>query len=80
MCLWCCFCFVFGLVGFLCCFVLLFASPTMLRSRSCLPELTTVRAVMVRAAMEQKKKGGFVVKVVECVAWVVQLEVCLAGC
>ena len=24
--------------------------------------------------------GGFVVKVVECVAWVVQLEVCLAGC
>ena len=28
----------------------------MLRSSSCLPKLTTVRAVMVRAAMEEKKK------------------------
>ena len=28
----------------------------MLRSSSCLPKLTTVRAVMVRAAMEKKKE------------------------
>ena len=55
-------CFVFGLVvcvlfvGFWCCFVfLVLFPPTMLRSSSCPPELTTVRAVMVRAAMEKKK-------------------------
>ena len=55
-------CFVFGVVvcvlfvGFWCCFVfLVLFPPTMLRSSSCPPELTTVRAVMVRAAMEKKK-------------------------
>ena len=55
-------CFVFGVVvcvlfvGFLCCFVfLVLFPPTMLRSSSCPPELTTVRAVMMRAAMEKKK-------------------------
>ena len=35
-------------------FLVLFP-PTMLRSSSCLPKLTTVRAVTVRAAMEKKK-------------------------
>ena len=45
-------------VGFLCCFVfLVLFPPTMLRSSSCPPELTTVRAVMVRAAMEKKSSG-----------------------
>ena len=55
-------CFVFCVVvcvlfvGFWCCFVfLVLFPPTMLRSSSCPPELTTVRAVMVRAAMEKKK-------------------------
>ena len=48
-------CFVFGVVvcllfvGFWCRFVfLVLFPPTMLRSSSCPPELTTVRAVMVR--------------------------------
>ena len=70
-------CFVFGVVvcvlfvGFLCCFVfLVLFPPTMLRSSSCPPELTTVRAVMVRAAMEPKKK------VVDCQPH--QVEQCLA--
>ena len=47
------------LVGwFWCCFVfLVLFPPTMLRSSSCLPKLTTVRAVMVRAAMEEKKNS-----------------------
>ena len=35
----------------------------MLRSSSCLPKLTTVRAVMVRAAMEKKKSKDVVTKV-----------------
>ena len=53
-------------VGFLCCFVfLVLFPPTMLRSSSCPPELTTVRAVMVRAVME-KKKTCRKVKMMEC--------------
>ena len=39
-----------------CCFVfLVLFPPTMLRYSSCPPELTTVRAVMVRAALGEKK-------------------------
>ena len=46
----CCFgCGFFVFV--LCCFLF---PPTMLRSSSCPPEPTTVRAVMVRAALEKK--------------------------
>ena len=42
-----------------CCFVfLVLFPPTMLRSSSCLPKLTTVRAVMVRAAMEKKNRSS----------------------
>ena len=44
--------FVLGCVLFLFCFGRL---PTMSRCRSFLPDLLTVRAVMVRAAMEKKK-------------------------
>ena len=40
-----CVCFCFGWL------------PTISRCRSFLPDLMTVRAVMVRAAMEKKKKG-----------------------
>ena len=46
--------FVLGCVLFLCCFEWL---PTLPRCRSFLPDLMTVRAVMVRAAMEKKKSG-----------------------
>ena len=47
-------CFVFAFV--------LSGLPTMPRCRSFLPDLTTVRAVMVRAAMEQKKKKRNIAK------------------
>ena len=44
--------FVLGCVLCLCCFDWL---PTLSRCRSFLPDLMTVRAVMVRAALEKKK-------------------------
>ena len=44
--------FVLGCVLSLCCFEWL---PTLSRCRSFLPDLMTVRAVMVRAALEKKK-------------------------
>ena len=44
--------FVLGCVLFLCCFEWL---PMLPRCRSFLPDLMTVRAVMVRAALEKKK-------------------------
>ena len=44
--------FVLGCVSSLCCFAWL---PTLPRCRSFLPDLMTVRAVMVRAALEKKK-------------------------
>ena len=48
------FLFVLGLCFCVCfCFGWL---PTMSRCRSFLPDLMTVRAVMVRAAMEKKKR------------------------
>ena len=50
--------FVFGLWVLVLFCVFGFVSPTMLRSSSCLPELTTVRAVMVHAAMEKKKTAN----------------------
>ena len=53
----CCLAFCVGFVFCVCfCFGWL---PTMSRCRSFLPDLMTVRAVMVRAAMEKKKKRTF---------------------
>ena len=50
----CLFCFVLGVFVFVLCF--LFGLPlTILRSFSCLPEQTTVGAVMACTAWEKKK-------------------------
>ena len=51
-CVW--FCLFWVVFCFLCCFEWLPALP---RRRSFLPDLMTVRAVMVRAALEEKKKS-----------------------
>ena len=49
-------CVCFGLFLFVCLCLFCFGRlPTMSRWRSFLPDLMTVRAVMVRAALEEKK-------------------------
>ena len=54
-----------------CCFVFLFLfPPTMLRFSSCLPKLTTVRAVMVRAALEEKNPSSSAPKASHGASWV----------